>query len=66
MKSFDTFGTETVSSEEIQKFVDGLLDTSVAGIINGLDLKRPIYSQTTAYGHFGKEEMPWEQTKTKM
>jgi S-adenosylmethionine synthetase len=63
MKSFDTFGSETTSPDEIQTFVDELLDTSVAGIINGLDLRRPIYSRTTAYGHFGKEELPWEQIK---
>jgi S-adenosylmethionine synthetase len=61
MKAFDTFGTETVSLDEIQKFVDNLLDTSVKGIIDGLDLRRPIYSQTTAYGHFGKSDLPWEQ-----
>ena len=63
MKAFDTFGTEKKSLIEIQKFVDGLLDTSVKGIVDGLNLKRPIYSQTTAYGHFGKEHLPWEQIK---
>ena len=61
MVSFDCFGTETVPSDEIQSFIDGLLDTSVKGIVEGLDLRRPIYSQTTAYGHFGKEDLPWEQ-----
>lgn len=61
MKSFDTFGTETVSLKEIQGFVDNLLDTSVVGIIKGLDLRRPMYSKTTAYGHFGKESLPWEK-----
>ncbi|MCA9324059.1 methionine adenosyltransferase [Candidatus Saccharibacteria bacterium] len=60
MKAFDTFGTETVSFEEIQKFIDELLDTTVSGIITGLDLRKPIYSKTTAYGHFGKEGLPWE------
>lgn len=63
MKAFDCFGTETKSIDEIQKFVDGLLDTTVKGIVDGLDLQRPIYSQTTAYGHFGKEFLPWEQIK---
>ena len=63
MKAFDTFGTETVSLGEIQKFVDELLDTTVKGIVEGLDLRRPIYSQTTAYGHFGKPNLPWEQIK---
>ncbi len=61
MVSFDTFDTETVAKKEIEKFIDGLLDTSVKGIIEGLDLRRPIYSQTVAYGHFGKEDLPWEQ-----
>jgi len=63
MQAFDTFGTETKPLSEIQKFVDELLDTSVRGIVDGLDLKRPIYSQTTAYGHFGKPGLPWEQIK---
>jgi len=64
MKAFDTFGTEAKSLEEVQKFVDELLDTSVKGIVEGLDLKRPIYSSTTAYGHFGKKDLPWEQVKS--
>lgn len=61
MKAFDTFGTEAVSLDKIQKFVDKLLDTTVKGIVEGLDLRRPIYSETTAYGHFGKPDLPWEQ-----
>lgn len=61
MQAFDTFGTETKPLDEIQKFVDELLDTSVKGIVSGLDLLRPIYSSTTAYGHFGKSYLPWEQ-----
>ncbi len=64
MKSFDTFGTETTSLEKINEFMEELLDTSVAGIIKGLELRRPIYSQTTAYGHFGTPDLPWEQIKT--
>jgi S-adenosylmethionine synthetase len=63
MKAIDTFGTETVSQDEILKFAEDLLDTSVKGIIEGLNLRRPIYSKTTAYGHFGKPELPWEQIK---
>jgi S-adenosylmethionine synthetase len=63
MQAFDTYGTETTTLDEIQKFIDGLLDTSVKGIVEGLDLRRPIYSQTTAYGHFGKADLPWEQIK---
>jgi S-adenosylmethionine synthetase len=54
-------GTATVSEKELYAFKDKLIDTSVRGIINKLDLARPIYSQTSAYGHFGKEDLPWEQ-----
>ncbi|MDO8265491.1 MAG: methionine adenosyltransferase [Candidatus Saccharibacteria bacterium] len=64
MKAFDTFGTETASYEEIQKFIDGLLDTRVKGIVEGLNLKQPIYSKTTAYGHFGKAGLPWEEIRS--
>ncbi len=60
MQTIDTFGTSTVSEEELYAFKDKLIDTSVKGIIETLDLRRPIYSQTAAYGHFGKEGLPWE------
>ena len=63
MKAFDTFGTETTDLAKIESFVDALLDTTVKGIVTGLDLQRPIYAQTTAYGHFGKPELPWEKVK---
>ena len=45
-------------------YKDKLIDTSVKGIIDALDLRRPIYSQTSAYGHFGKPDLPWEQIVT--
>lgn len=61
MQTIETFGTATVSEEELYAFKDQLIDTSVNGINDALDLKRPIYSQTSAYGHFGKSELPWEQ-----
>lgn len=61
MKAFDTFGTETKSLEDIEEFVEKLLDTSVKGIVDGLELKQPIYRRTTAYGHFGKPDLPWEK-----
>lgn len=64
MQTIETFGTATVSDEELHAFKDKLLDTSVKGIIDGLDLARPIYSQTAAYGHFGKENLPWEKVVT--
>ena len=61
MQSIETFGTETVSQADLHAFKDKLIDTSVKGIIDRLDLRRPIYSQTSAYGHFGKADLPWEQ-----
>ena len=61
MQTIDTFGTATVSDEELHAFKDKLLDTSVKGIISKLQLANPIYSQTSAYGHFGRSEFPWEK-----
>jgi S-adenosylmethionine synthetase len=59
--SIDTFGTEKVKLNTIEAYANKLLDLSVKGIIEGLNLRRPIYSQTTAYGHFGKKDLPWEK-----
>ena len=64
MQTIDAFGTATVSEEELYAFKDKLIDTSVKGIIDKLDLARPIYTQTSAYGHFGKPELPWEQIQS--
>jgi S-adenosylmethionine synthetase len=61
MQTIETFGTAKVSEEELHNFKNKLIDTSVKGIIQTLDLARPIYSQTSAYGHFGKPELPWEK-----
>lgn len=61
MQTIETFGTATVSDEELHAFKDKLIDTSVKGIITTLDLRRPIYTPTSAYGHFGREEFPWEK-----
>lgn len=61
MQTIETFGTATVSDKELHAFKDNLIDTSVKGITTTLDLHRPIYSQTSAYGHFGKPTLPWEQ-----
>jgi S-adenosylmethionine synthetase len=61
MQTIDAYGTATVGDSELEKFKNKLIDTSVAGIIEKLDLKRPIYAQTSAYGHFGKATLPWEQ-----
>lgn len=64
MQTIETFGTAKVSNDELYAYKDKLIDTSVKGIIEKLDLARPLYSQTSAYGHFGKEELPWEQIVT--
>jgi S-adenosylmethionine synthetase len=61
MQTIDTFDTATVAESELQAFKDNLIDTSVKGIIETLDLRRSIYSQTSAYGHFGKPDLPWER-----
>jgi S-adenosylmethionine synthetase len=60
----ETFGTETVPAEQIQKAVLAVFDLRPAAIIRDLDLKRPIYARTAAYGHFGRElpEFTWERT----
>jgi S-adenosylmethionine synthetase len=59
-----TFGTGVVSDEEIQKAVLEVFDLRPAAIVRDLDLKRPIYAKTAAYGHFGRElpEFYWERT----
>jgi S-adenosylmethionine synthetase len=57
-----TFGTEKVSDEKIEKAIRKVFDMSPSGIIKTLDLKRPIYRQTATYGHFGRNEFPWEKT----
>ena len=59
-----TFGTGTVSDEEIQEAVLEVFDLRPAAIIRDLDLLRPIYAKTSAYGHFGRElpEFTWERT----
>lgn len=60
-KSIETFDTQKVSLSKIEKFAEKLLDLSVSGIIDGLDLRTPIYTQTAAYGHFGNPTYSWEQ-----
>jgi len=61
MQTIETFGTATVSEKALHDFKDKLIDTSVRGIITTLDLLRPIYQQTAAYGHFGRKSFPWEK-----
>ncbi|MBP3347338.1 MAG: methionine adenosyltransferase, partial [Clostridia bacterium] len=59
----DTFGTAHVDPAKIEKCVDELFDLRPAAIIQTLDLRRPIYKQTAAYGHFGRDDidLPWEK-----
>jgi S-adenosylmethionine synthetase len=61
MRTIDTFDTSTVGQNKLEAYTDELIDTSVKGIIKTLDLRRPIYRQTSAYGHFGKAGLPWEK-----
>jgi S-adenosylmethionine synthetase len=60
----DTFGTGKLSNAELAKIVEENFDLRPAGIIKMLDLRRPIYKQTAAYGHFGRTDidLPWERT----
>ena len=59
----DTFGTGKLSSEKLVEIVRENFDLRPAGIIKMLDLRRPIYKQTAAYGHFGRNDLdlPWEK-----
>lgn len=61
LQTIDTFNTAKVSQKSIEDFSKKLLETSVKGIINTLNLQRPIYLQTAAYGHFGRSQFPWEK-----
>ena len=60
----ETFGTGKVSEDKLSELVKTHFDLRPAGIIHTLDLRRPIYRQTAAYGHFGRPELelPWERT----
>ena len=60
----ETFGTETIPVSEIEQRITGKFDLRPAAIIRYLDLRKPIYTKTTNYGHFGKEDcgLKWEET----
>ena len=60
----ETFGTAKVSEDTIESLIVNHFDLTPAGIIRTLDLRRPIYKQTAAYGHFGRTDvnLPWENT----
>jgi S-adenosylmethionine synthetase len=58
----DTFGTGKVSDEALEKYVLATFDMRPKALIEELDLLRPMYKATAAYGHFGRAEFPWEAT----
>ncbi|MEX0834940.1 MAG: methionine adenosyltransferase domain-containing protein, partial [Nitriliruptor sp.] len=62
--ALETFGTETVDPEAILRAVDEVFDLRPAAIVHDLDLKRPGYQETAAYGHFGRtgDRFTWERT----
>lgn len=57
----NTYGTNIISEEKLIEKINKTFDLTPRGIINYLDLRRPIYRQTTNYGHFGKKDLPWEK-----
>ena len=57
----DTFGTSTIPEEEIVKLIYNKFELTPKGIIEYLGLRKPIYKNTTNYGHFGKDNLPWEK-----
>ena len=58
----DTFGTGVVDDEALQAAITEVFDLRPAAIIRDLDLLRPIYGTTSAYGHFGRDGFAWEST----
>lgn len=58
----ETFGTEQVSPDKIQEAIGEVFDLRPAAMLRDLDLLRPLYAKTAAYGHFGRDEFPWEST----
>lgn len=58
----NTFGTSEVPESEIEKAVNKVFDLTPKGIMDSLDLRKPIFKGTAAYGHFGRSEFSWEQT----
>ena len=59
--NINTFQTARISEDKMIQLIQASLDLSPAGIIKTLDLKKPIFKQTAAYGHFGQQSLPWEQ-----
>lgn len=59
----DTFGTSSMTNEQITKIILNNFNFNVPNIINELDLKKPIYAKTSCYGHFGRNDFTWEKIK---
>jgi S-adenosylmethionine synthetase len=57
----NTFNTNIIPEEKILEIINQVFNFSPANMIKELDLRKPIYSKTSVYGHFGKEDLPWEQ-----
>jgi len=59
----DSYGTGALSDDKLAEIVNRVFDLRPAAIIRNLQLKRPIYAQTAAYGHFGRDDLdlPWEK-----
>lgn len=58
----NTFGTGSIPDSEIEKIISKVFDLTPKGLISSLDLRKPIYRNTAAYGHFGRKEFTWEDT----
>jgi len=58
----NTFGTSKVDEQKLEQYIQAKFDMRPKAIIEQLDLRRPIYKATAAYGHFGRKEFPWEST----
>jgi S-adenosylmethionine synthetase len=64
MIDVETFDTRKKSKDYILAFISELMNPSVAEIIERLNLRQPIYKNTACYGHFGRDEFPWERVET--
>nr|MDQ3396838.1 methionine adenosyltransferase domain-containing protein [Deinococcota bacterium] len=58
----ETFGTSVISEDALSALLSSVFDARPAAIIHHLGLSAPIYKATSAYGHFGREQFPWERT----
>ena len=58
----DSFGTGKFTDDKLAEIIKKEFDLRPYAIIRALGLRRPLYSETSAYGHFGRQHLPWEQT----